>query len=50
MKDGPRNDNVNFHENVESTIQNIIEDETVHFPTIANGNIEKRSDEDDGEK
>ena len=50
MKDGPRNDIINFHEDGESTIQNIIEDETVHFPTIANDNIEKTNDVDDGEK
>ena len=48
MKDGPLDDTIHFHKNVESTIQNSIEDETVHFPIGANGNIEKRSDEYDG--
>lgn len=49
MKNGPSNDDINFHTNVESTIENSIEDETIHFPTGANGNIEKRSVADDGE-
>ena len=48
MKNGQLDNNIHFHENVESTIQTSTADETVHFPTGANGNIEKRSDEYNG--
>ena len=44
MDDGPQNATISVHANVKSTIENIIEDQTVHFPTTVNSNIEKRSD------